>query len=100
MKKLLFLSLIIGALNASAQKISPITIGIDKVADSVAITVLSFETSDKKCRLYYRIFSNNKNQIDSGTLEVSEKEFCLWGKENLYIEDLALTKLKLTRKIK
>mgnify|MGYP003657404014 CR=1 FL=1 len=100
MKKLLFVILIMGSLNASAQKINTVTIGIDKVADSVSVRVISFETSDKTCKLYYRIFNDCKNQIDEGNLDLNEKEFSLWGKDNLYIENLALSKLKLTRKIK
>ena len=101
MKKLVFLSLLMAsALSTTAQKIVPVNIGINKVADSISVRVISFETTDKTCQLYYRIFDNVKKQVDEGNLNLTEKEFLAWGKDNLYIEDLALGKLKLTRKIK
>lgn len=99
MKKLIILALLLTA-SANAQKITPVQIGIGKTADSVSVTVLSFKTTDKTCQLYYQIFNDKKLQIDQGNLYLTENEFAQWGETNIYIEDLALQKLKLTRKIK
>lgn len=98
MKKLIILLLF--AVGAKAQKINPVQIGIDKVADSVSVSVITFKTTDKTCQLYYQIFNDKKLQIDHGNLSLTEQEFAQWGETNIYIEDLALQKLKLTRKIK
>ena len=97
MKKL-FLLLLIGSATTQAQKINPIQIGIDKVADSISVTVLSFKTTDKTCQLYYQVYDNCKKQIDEGNLSLTQAEFAQWGETNKYIEDLALAKLNLTRK--
>ena len=96
MKKLFLLLLIGSAMNA--QKIKPVKIGIDKVADSISVTVLSFKTTDKTCQLYYQVFNDCKKQIDEGNLSLTQAEFTAWGETNKYIEDLALAKLNLTRK--
>lgn len=96
MKKLFLLLLF--AVGANAQKINPVQIGIDKIADSISVSVLTFKTTDKTCQLYYQVFDNCKKQIDEGNLSLSEAEFAQWGETNLYIEDLALAKLNLTRK--
>jgi|GEM_PF-4756229 len=98
MKKVFFLALLLGSIAAQAQKIQPVTIGINKVADSIAVRVISFQTTAKSCQLYYQIFDEVKKQIDEGNLEVNEQEFNLWGDDNKYLENLALTKLSLTRK--
>jgi hypothetical protein len=100
MKKVFFLAVILATMSVTAQKIEPITIGIGKVADSVSVRVITFQTTDKTCQLYYQLFDECKKPIDDGNLTVNEEEFALWGKDNLYIEDLALGKLGLTRKIK
>lgn len=95
----LFLSLVIlVSIGATAQKLKPVTIGIDKVADSISVSVITFKTTDKSCSLYYEIFNEGKVKIDDGNLQLSETEFAQWGETNRYIEDLALKKLKLERK--
>ncbi len=98
MKKLIFTLALIAAFNTQAQKIEPVTIGIGKVADSISVSVMTFKTTDKTCQLYYEIYDSAKTQIDNGNLPLSEPEFAAWGETNLYIENLALSKLKLTRK--
>jgi hypothetical protein len=98
MKKVFLIALILGAITAQAQKIQPITIGIGKVADSVSVRVITFQTTDKTCQLYYQLFDDLKKPIDDGNLTVNEEEFVLWKSDNTYIEDLAIEKLKLTRK--
>lgn len=96
MKKLLLLLLLSAGVHA--QKITPVQIGIGKVADSICVTVLPFKTTDKTCQLYYAVFDDCKKQIDEGNLQLTEAEFEAWGESNTYIEDLALMKLNLTRK--
>lgn len=100
MKKLIFSILLLGAFGANAQKIEPVQIGINKVADSISVSVITFKTTDKTCQLYYQVFDVAKKQIDEGNLSLTEKEFAQWGETNRYIEDLALLKLKLKLKIK
>ncbi len=99
MKKLFILAVLFTA-SANAQKINPVQIGINKVADSISVTVLPFKTTDKNCSLYYAVFDDKKKRIDEGNLSLTEQEFAGWGDSNIYIEDLALSKLKLTRKNK
>jgi hypothetical protein len=98
MKKVFLIALVLGAITAQAQKIQPITIGIGKVADSVSVRVITFQTTDKTCQLYYQLFDDLKKPIDDGNLMVNEEEFILWKNDNVYIEDLALNKLGLKRK--
>ena len=60
MKKL-FLSLaFIATIGATAQKITPVKIGIEKVADSISVSVITFKTTDKSCQLYYEIFDKRR----------------------------------------
>lgn len=97
MKNLLMIALLCTGL-ANAQKIEPVQIGIDKVADSISVSVVTFKTTDKTCSLYYEVYDSGKSKIDDGNLALSEDEFFHWGQTNTYIEDLALSKLKLIRK--
>ena len=99
MKKLIILAVLLTA-TANAQKVEPVQIGIEKIVDSVSVSVLSFKTTDKTCQLYYQVFDKNKKKVDDGNLSLTEQEFSQWGETNKYIEDLALSKLKLKRKIK
>jgi len=99
MKKLFILAVLLTA-TANAQKINPIQIGINKTADSLSVSVLTFKTTDKTCNLYYSVYDCDRKQIDQGNLQLTEAEFECWGETNLYIEDLALNKLGLTRKNK
>jgi len=98
MKKIILFLLFATAMQA--QKVEPIQIGIEKVADSISVSVMTFKTTDKSCQLYYQVFDNCKKQIDEGNLSLTKEEFAQWGETNIYIEDLALSKLKLKRKIK
>ena len=98
MKKLILFLLFATAMQA--QKVEPVQIGIEKIVDSVSVSVLSFKTTDKTCQLYYQVFDKNKKKVDDGNLSLTEQEFSQWGETNIYIEDLALSKLKLKRKIK
>ena len=100
MKRIILLSAFLITLSASAQKIEPVQIGIGKIADSIGVRVLTFKTTDLTCQLYYSVFNADKKQIDEGNLDVNEQEFSLWGQDNIYIENLALEKLNLTRKNK
>jgi len=97
MKKLFILAVLFTA-TANAQKINPIQIGINKIADSISVTVFPFKTTDKTCQLYYQVYDVDKKQIDEGNLSMTEQEFAQWGETNIYIEDLALRKLGLIRK--
>ena len=45
-----------------------------------------------------RDFRQEKKSIDNGNLQLTEKEFSLWGETMEYIENIALIRLKLTRK--
>lgn len=98
MKKLIFTIAFLAAASTQAQKIQPVTIGIEKVADSISVSVMTFKTTDKICQLYFELFDEAKVNIDRGNLQLTEDEFTQWGDNNKYIEDLALTKLNLTRK--
>lgn len=100
MKKLFLMATLLAAFSVTAQKIEPVQIGIKKIADSVSVTVMPFKTTDKFCGLYYQIFDKDKNPIDDGNLQLTEKEFIDWGDSNVYIEDLALLKLEFKRKPK
>lgn len=99
MKKVILTALILCGISMTAQKITPVKIGIDKVADSISVSVMTFKTTAKTCQLYYEIYDLKKEKIDDGNLDLTEGEFTLWGETNKYIENLALVKLGLTRKI-
>lgn len=100
MKRIFITALFFGSIAMNAQKIEPIKIGIDKVADSISVSVMTFKTTDKSCQLYFELFDEKKERIDNGNLQLSEDEFLEWAETNIYIENLALKKLNLTRKIK
>ena len=94
----IFLSLLfLATFTLTAQKIVPVKIGIDKVADSLSVSVMTFKTTAKTCQLYYEIYDLKKEKIDDGNLSLTESEFALWGETNKYIENLALSKLNLVR---
>lgn len=96
MKKLLLLLLL--SAGVQAQKIKPIQIGINKTADSISVTVLSFKSNAKYCSVYYEVYSTDKKRIDEGNLHLSESEFKAWKNSSTYLDDLVLAKLGLTRK--
>lgn len=51
MKKSLLLLALFALFTANAQKIQPVQIGINKIADSLEVRVLTFKTTDKTCSL-------------------------------------------------
>lgn len=98
MKKSILLLSFFALFTASAQKIQPVQIGLNKIADSLEVRVLTFKTTDKTCSLYYQIFDCDKKSIDDGNLQLTEPEFKAYGQDNKYIEDLAISKLGFVRK--
>jgi hypothetical protein len=82
------------------MKIKPIFTGIpQQEATDLLIRVMPFETDAKTCSLYWAVSSEEGQQLSDGNLGLTEQEFAEWGQSNLYIEELALEKLGLTRKI-
>lgn len=98
MKKSILSLALLCVISASAQKINPVTIGRNKVADSISVTVLPFKTTAKTCSLYYEVFDCDKKRIDEGNLSLTEAEWNLYGYLNVYIEDIALQRLEFVRK--
>ena len=98
MKKLLFLGLLLLSALSFGQKINPVTIGRNKIADSISVTVMAFKTTDKTCGLYYEIFDCDKKRIDEGNLQLTEQEFIDYGQSNVFIENITLNRLEFVRK--
>lgn len=101
MKKLLFLGLLLLSIASFGQiKINPVQIGWHdpKQATDLMIRVMPFETTATTCQLYYEIKSESGEKLADGNITLTQEEFEAWGRDNVYIEDLALTKLGLCRK--
>jgi hypothetical protein len=110
MKKLFLLLLFVSAASFGQIKINPVYIGYpDKEATDLMVRVMPFETSATTCQLYYELKAcytsvngepvpENCTVLANGNLSLTEVEFEAWGQSNTYIEDLALSKLFLTRK--
>ncbi len=97
MKKLL-LPILLVASSLSAQKINPVQIGRNKIADSISVSVLTFKTTAKTCGLYYEVFDCDKKRIDEGNIQLTEQEFNDYGQSNVFIENLTLQRLEFVRK--
>jgi hypothetical protein len=107
MKQLLFL-LLLSATSFGQIKINPIPVGYPaKQATDLSVLVMPFSTDAKTCQLYYQLKNVIETTTDDakketvladGNLSLTESEFTAWGQSNKYLEDLALTKLSLTRK--
>lgn len=106
MKKLLFLLLLISTATFAQIKINPVPVGYPvKQATDLLVRVLPFDTNAKTCQLYWEMKNvtvqdeqTTESVLAVGNLGLSEQEFCDWGHDNKYIEDLVLQKLNLTRK--
>lgn len=99
MKKLLFLLLFVGISTFGQIKINPIYVGYpDKEATDLMVRVMPFETDATTCGLYYELKSATGEVLANGNLQLTEAEFTAWGQDMAYIENLALSKLYLTRK--
>jgi hypothetical protein len=102
MKQLLFLLLFVSAISFGQIKINPVPVGYPaKQATDLSVLVMPFSTDAKTCQLYYQlknIVDEKETVLADGNLSLTEAEFTAWGQSNKYLEDLALTKLSLTRK--
>ena len=99
MKKLFLLLLLVSTISFGQIKINPIYVGYpDKQATDLMVRVMPFETNAVSCDLYYELRNAEGAMLANGNLHVTEVEFAAWGQSNKYIEDLALSKLILTRK--
>lgn len=99
MKKLFFLSLFASTLSFGQIKINPVNVGYPvKTATDLMVRVMPFETNAVNCQLYYQLKDIDGNQLSDGNLTLNIFEFAEWGKDMIYIEDLALSKLQLCRK--
>jgi hypothetical protein len=108
MKNLLFFLLLFVSVASFGQiKIEPVSIGWPaKQATDLMVRVMPFQTDAKTCDLYYEIRRcENQLQITatcevlaSGNLSLSESQFAAWSSDNGFIEQIALSKLLLTRK--
>lgn len=79
------------------MKIQPKTGLFGEVATDLFITIFAMTTDAKTVGTYYRITTEDNKQVAEGNLSLSEEEFADWGFDNVYIEDLVLTKLGLER---
>lgn len=77
-----------------------------KIANRLMVRTMPINTSAKTCGLYYELYEENSsekdqsaNKLANGNLELNENEFEAWDNTMTYIEDLALNKLGLKRKV-
>ncbi len=100
MKQLLFLLLLVSSISFGQIKINPIPVGYPaKQATDLSIMIMPFNTDAKTCQLYYQLKDVDGNQLADGNLTLTEAEFTAWGADNKFVENLALSKLSLTRKL-
>jgi len=83
------------------MKIKTVSVGYPaKEATDLSVDIITFNTEAKNCILYYQL-KNVVEEIETvladGNLTLTEAEYDDWGKDNAYIELLALTKLQLER---
>ena len=109
MKKLLLLLLLFSSfLGVSQIRINPVPVGYPvKQATDLSVMVMPFNTDAKTCQLYYQLkividsvgeVPKKETVLADGNLTLTEAEFDAWARDNVYIENLALSKLQLTRK--
>ena len=100
MKKLFILSLLLFTVLSFGQiKIEPISIGWPaKQATDLMVRVMPFETTALTCDLYYELRDCDGSVLTNGNLSLSESQFAAWSEDNRFIENIALSKLLLTRK--
>jgi len=83
------------------MKIKTVQVGYpSKEATDLSVDIITFNTEAKNCILYYQlknVVEETETILAEGNLNLTEEEFAEWGQSNLYIEDLALTKLQLER---
>lgn len=99
--KRLFLSgvLLLSAMSFGQIKINAVDIGWPaKQATDLMVRVMPFETSAATCQIYYEIKSESGDKLADGNITLTEQEFSDWGRDNVYVEDLVIQKLNLTRK--
>jgi len=81
------------------MKINTVLTGIpQKEATDLLIRVMPFETDATTCGLYWWITDAEGAQLTEGNIYLTEQEFTDWGFQNVYLEDLVLAQLNLTRK--
>ena len=99
--KRLFLSgmLLLSMLSFGQIKISPVSVGWPaKQATDLMVRVMPFETTAATCKVYYEIKSESGEKLADGNLSLTAQEFNDWGRENVYIENLVISRLGLTRR--
>ncbi len=96
MKKLFLLLLLVSASAFSQIKINPVNVGWP-IKQATELVLRAMPSNVNSCKIYYCLKSDIEMLAD-GDISLTEQEFCDWGYNNVYIENLVLQKLNLTRK--
>lgn len=54
-------------------------------------------TLHNNASVFYSLFDKNKNRIKSSIISIANEDYAQWNDSDLYIEDLCINKLGLSR---
>ena len=78
-------------------QIKPIPVGYPtKEANCISIRVLPFQTTATSCNTYYELKSDSE-VLATGNIQITEAQFEVWANDNIFIENIVLEGLSLTR---
>jgi hypothetical protein len=60
---------------------------------------MSFDTDAVACSTYWELQSEGGEILDRGNVEITEAQFKAYAKDNVFIENIVLKELLLTRKL-
>ena len=79
-------------------QIKEISVGFPtKIANGITIQLMPFSTDATSCNTYYRLLGKDNEQLAEGNSQITEERFAKWGQDMIYIEDVVLANLGLTR---
>ena len=97
-------------------KIKPVKLGLpSKEGNCLLVRPIIHSTQSKSCSIYYEViskvsievpstveggeptYSNTREVLTTGNLDIDEEQYDAWGADNSFIEDVVLKKLGLER---
>lgn len=79
-------------------QIKPIKLGLPtKEGVNLLVRILSFETTSVTAQLYWEVQDLECNMLANENIQLSEEQYCNWGDDNTYLEDIVLKELGIER---
>lgn len=77
--------------------ISVTPIDVIKVCKYASVSIHSFSLNATSCKVTVYLMDENQHVVDARNVDINEAEYALWGNDDNYIINLALSKAGVSK---